>query len=130
MNPTAELMQVEISGGSTKDGGNRTGSITTGDTPEYPTPLPIFVPVSDFQDDKSNPLEVLVVNSLTAIESDSTTDQQGRAGSLKGPRSRLLCTGVCCTSSEPLLSSFLLATSKPSVPCERQHVSRVRTVDR
>jgi hypothetical protein len=47
----------------------------------------------------------------------------------EGHRSRLLCTGVCCTSSEPLLSSFLLATSTPLVPCERQHVSPVRTVD-
>jgi hypothetical protein len=53
LNPTAELMQVEISGGSTKDG----GSITADDTPAYPTPLRIFVPVSVFQDDNSNPLQ-------------------------------------------------------------------------
>jgi len=52
MNPTAELMQAKISGGSTKDG----GSITTDDAPAYSTPLPIFVPVSDFQDDNSNVL--------------------------------------------------------------------------
>jgi hypothetical protein len=63
MNPTAELMQVESSGGSTKDG----ESITTGDAPAYPTPLPIFVPVSFFQDDNSNPLDVLAVNCHTAI---------------------------------------------------------------
>jgi len=49
MNPTAECMQVEISSGSTKDG----GSITTADVPAYPTPLPIFVPVSFVQDDNS-----------------------------------------------------------------------------
>jgi hypothetical protein len=62
-NPTAELVQVEISGGSTKDG----GSITTGDTPAYPTPLPIFVLVSDFLDNNSNPLDMLAVNSHTAM---------------------------------------------------------------
>jgi hypothetical protein len=63
MNPAAELMRVEINSGSTKDG----GCITTGDTPAYPTPLPIFVPVSFFQDDNSNPLDVLAVNCHTAI---------------------------------------------------------------
>jgi hypothetical protein len=63
MNPTAELMQVEISGGSTKDG----GSITTGDAPAYATPLRIFVPISVFQDDNGNLLDVRAVNSHTAI---------------------------------------------------------------
>jgi hypothetical protein len=63
MDPTAELMQVEISGGSTKDG----GSITTDDAPAYPTPLPIFVPISVFQDDNGNLLDVLAVNCHTAI---------------------------------------------------------------
>ena len=63
MNPTAELMRVESSGGSTKVG----GSTTADDTPAYPTPLPIFVPVSFFQDDNSNPLDVLAVNCHTAI---------------------------------------------------------------
>ena len=76
MNPTAELMQVESSGGSTKDG----GSITTGDAPAYPTPLPIFVPVSFVQDDNSNPLDVLAVNSHTAI-----------LGELNGGKTRLVC---------------------------------------
>jgi hypothetical protein len=33
----------------------------------YPTPLPIFVPISVFQDDNGNLLDVLAVNSLTAI---------------------------------------------------------------
>ena len=76
MNPTAELMQVESSGGSTKDG----GSITTGDAPAYQTPLPIFVPVSFVQDDNSNPLDVLAVNSHTAI-----------LGELNGGKTRLVC---------------------------------------
>jgi hypothetical protein len=56
-------MQVESSGGSTKVG----GSTTADDTPAYPTPLPICVPVSVFQDDNSNPLDVLAVNCHTAI---------------------------------------------------------------
>ena len=75
-NPTAELVQVEISGGSTKDG----GSITTGDTPAYPTPLPIFVLVSDFLDNNSNPLDMLAVNSHTAM--------LGKTG---GGKTRLIC---------------------------------------
>ena len=72
MNPTAELMQVEISNGSTKDG----VSITTDDVPAYPTPL-----CSSFvQDDNSNPLDVLAVNSHTAI-----------LGELNGGKTRLVC---------------------------------------
>jgi len=33
----------------------------------YPTPLPIFVLVSDFLDNNSNPLDMLAVNSHTAM---------------------------------------------------------------
>jgi hypothetical protein len=63
MNLAAELMQVESSGGSTVAG----GGIGAGGDVVYSTPLPIFVPVSVFQDDNSNVLDVLAVNSLTAI---------------------------------------------------------------
>ena len=49
MNPTAELMQVEISGGSTKVGGNTTADDTPSCVPDAVAHL-----VSVFQDDNSN----------------------------------------------------------------------------
>ena len=63
MNTAAEPTQVESAGGSTLAG----GGIGAGVDVVYPTPLPIFVPLSVFQDDNGNLLDVLAVNSHTAI---------------------------------------------------------------
>jgi hypothetical protein len=63
MNPAAEPMQVESSGGSTVAG----GGIGAGVDVVYSTPLPIFVPISVFQDDNGNLLDVLAVYCHTAI---------------------------------------------------------------
>ena len=54
-------MQVETAGGDVAAAGG------VGVDAAYPTPLPIFVPISVFQDDAANLLDVPEVNSHTAV---------------------------------------------------------------
>eukprot|EP00035_Acanthoeca_spectabilis_P016089 m.326304 g.326304 ORF g.326304 m.326304 type:complete len:247 (+) comp16478_c0_seq15:332-1072(+) len=59
----AEPMQAETAGGDVAGVG---GNVTDVDA-AYPTPLPTFVPISVFQDDAANLLDVSEVNSHTAV---------------------------------------------------------------
>jgi hypothetical protein len=63
MNPAAEPMQVESSGGSSVAG----GGIGAGVDVVYPTPLPILTPINVFMDADGNLLNVSELNSHTAV---------------------------------------------------------------